>query len=254
MELEQANNVSFGGGSSSRSPSPTRSRSRSPHPTTLVPTSRAPPHQYAHSHSHSQSHSYSQHSHAHESDPNLPGTTLAPPPAAPHGPRSPAQPPLNSRTPSPTPRIEPYAYVPPNGMAHGHRHGHGYERGYSQGEDTAEEEEEEEELHVPSAKALGKRKLVEPETRVSGREWFLFLPLLLGLIPFSSVAAFDSDDIYDDREIPYADGNGSEPDFEDDTDARWRHPPVKFAYDAVAERSRQLQAIGGALSLTNGTH
>ncbi|KAF8175150.1 hypothetical protein BJ912DRAFT_37738 [Pholiota molesta] len=232
MELEQANTASFGGGSSSRSPSPTRSRSRSPHPTTLVPTSRAPP--PAHQHAHSHSHSYSQHSHAHESDPNLPGTTLAPPPAAPHGPRSPAQPPLHSRTPSPTPRIEPYTYVPPNGMAHGYRHGQAYERGYSRGEDTGEEEEEEE-LHVPSAKALGKRKLVEPETPVSG-------------------PAFDPDDIYEDREIPYADANGSEPDFEDDTDARWRHPPVKFAYDAVAERSRQLQAMGGALSLTNGTH
>ena len=167
MGLEQANNVSYGGGSSSRSPSRTRSRSRSPHRTALAPASRAPPpHQPSHSHSNSQSHSYSQHSNSHESDPNLPGTTLAPPPAAPHGPRSPAQPPLSSRTPSPTPKIEPYTYVPPNGLGHAHVFG----RGYSRGDDMGGDDEEDEEPHIPSAKALGKRKLVEPETPLSERK------------------------------------------------------------------------------------
>ncbi|KJA13530.1 hypothetical protein HYPSUDRAFT_122179, partial [Hypholoma sublateritium FD-334 SS-4] len=230
IAIEQS--ISFGGGSSSRSPSPPpqprRSRSRSPHHTAI-----------AYRHQHSNSHSHSLHSHQ-PSEPEIDhgalGGSLAPPPAAPHGPRSPAQLSLHSRTPSPTPRIEPYVYGNNNGSVNGHWGEYTDDRGVS--EVRAEEEEVEEFTPIkPSAKALGKMKAVEPEPPASGHE----------------SAAFDPDDIYYDKDPTFVLDGATDPDIEDDADARWRRPPQQFVYDAVVERSRQLQGDGWA-PLTNGTH
>ncbi|KAF8961590.1 hypothetical protein BDZ97DRAFT_1190000 [Flammula alnicola] len=191
------------GSSSSRTPSPP-SRSHSPQP---PPMNHPRPHHAQPSES--------------EIDLTLLGQSLAPPPAAPHGPRSPAQAASShSRTPSPgTPKLEPYTYT----------NGHEFpdDAGSLEGLDDNEYKHAK-----PSAKALGKRKLVEPET----------LP----------GATYDPDDIYDSKEHPFAAGDSLDPEFEEDSDARWRHPPVQFVYDAVAERSRQLQA--GVVPLTNGAH
>lgn len=161
IAIEQS--ISFGGGSSSRSPSPPpqprRSRSRSPHHTAI-----AYRHQHSHSHSNSNSHSY-QPSES-ETDHGLLGAGLAPPPAAPHGPRSPAQLSLHSRTPSPTPRLDLYVYSN-NGSVNGQWNE--YTDDVSVSEVRAGEEEEGEFTPVkPSAKALGKKRAVEPEPPASG--------------------------------------------------------------------------------------
>lgn len=58
--------------------------------------------------------------------------------------------------------------------------------------------------------------------------------------PFFS-AAVDQDDMYYDGAHPFGTGDATDPEFEDDADSRARRPPVNFVYDAVAERSRQIQ-------------
>jgi len=76
------------------------------------------------------------------------GQNLAPPPAAPHGPRSPAQMSTHSRTPSPgTPNLEPHM--------NGDDDIHDSLSLYGSDDDHY--------LPKPSAKALGKRKVVEAE-------------------------------------------------------------------------------------------
>ena len=137
-ELEQENSVDeFVGGSTSRSPSPSPPSSDSPHRSALA-------------------HPRPRHI-SHADNDSEPAHTLAPPPA-PHGPRSPGQLPTQSRTPSPG--TEPYTAT--NGYDH-HLHedvnslylqrdhsptprNYDDEGGYPEG---------------PSAKALGKRKLIE---------------------------------------------------------------------------------------------
>ena len=171
--IEQS--ISFGRGSSSRSPSPPpqprRSRSRSPHHTAI-----------AYRHQHSNSHSHSLHSHQ-PSEPEIDhgalGGSLAPPPAAPHGPRSPAQLSLHSRTPSPTPRIEPYVYGNNIGTVNGQWNEYADDGGASEVRVSEDEDEEEEFTPVkPSAKALGKMRAVEPEPPVSAHGCaFLVFPL-----------------------------------------------------------------------------
>jgi len=82
---------------------------------------------------------------------------LAPPPAAPHGPRSPIPISLHSRTPSPpTPKLEPYL----NGLSSYDHDGRGSMNGY---------ENEDDQPSKPSAKALGKRKVIEADA-VSDRK------------------------------------------------------------------------------------
>jgi len=49
----------------------------------------------------------------------------------------------------------------------------------------------------------------------------------------------DVDVMYFDKEHAFASGEGADPEFEDENDARWHHTPVHFVYDAVAERMRQ---------------
>jgi hypothetical protein len=130
---------------------------------------------------------------------------LAFPPAAPHGPRSPAPISLHTRTPSPGPQgldfstngHDVYKDIQSpslNGIGHDHP--------------SAQ----------PSAKALGKRKLVEPESLSDPHD--------------------DVDATYFDKEHAFPSGDGADPEFEDEND-RWNHPTVHFVYDAVAERTRQ---------------
>jgi hypothetical protein len=93
-------------------------------------------------------------------------SSLAPPPPAPHGPRSPAQASTHSRTPSPsTPNLDPYvmgssgvsAFDLQNGMDAMHLH-----TDMSRSSSAAYEDDGRSYIK-PSAKALGKRKVVEEE-------------------------------------------------------------------------------------------
>lgn len=47
---------------------------------------------------------------------------------------------------------------------------------------------------------------------------------------------------FHDNRQSFQSTNGLDPDFEDNQDSRWCHPPVRFVYDAVAERRRQLMS------------
>lgn len=67
------------------------------------------------------------------------------------------------------------------------------------------------------------------------------------------LANHDDDDIYFTKDNPFATGDGTEPEFENESDGRWRHPPVHFVYDAVAERSRQLLQVGGHEQVTSNS-
>ncbi|KAF9529031.1 hypothetical protein CPB83DRAFT_279585 [Crepidotus variabilis] len=188
--------------------------SRSHSPIFASPKSHAaPPSTYSdHPHNHSRQPSLQDH----ESDTSLHHQqNFAPPPSAPHGPRLPvpAMGPPRSRTPSPVRIGPPYS----NGRL----------------ETTADSDSsfspEEEEPPQPSAKALGKRRVVEPEVALD-RE-------------------FDPDDIYysnnrvgqSSRESTIGPGE----------DPRWRPPQAKFVYDAVAERTRQLMVES---NLPTGQH
>ncbi|KAF8154031.1 hypothetical protein B0H34DRAFT_720086 [Crassisporium funariophilum] len=208
MERRNRDNLSAepsaGGGSSSRSPSPS-SRSHSPqHPVLAHPR----PHHLPLSES--------------DLDPNLISQNLAPPPAAPHGPRSPAQASIHSRTPSPgTPQLGPQV----NGFdLHDNFHMHSL---------NGQDDDDHHRSNKPSAKALGKRKVIEPDNQ----------PALVE----------DTDDMYFEQGHPFALGDAPNPDIEDDSDGRWRHPPVQFVYDAVAERTRQ-RLEGGQEQTVNGVH
>ncbi|KAF9556442.1 hypothetical protein CPC08DRAFT_820448 [Agrocybe pediades] len=163
------------------------------------------------------------------------GQNLAPPPAAPHGPRSPA--PVSvanqSRTPSPgTPVLEP-PYT--NGI--------GYAYGDRDRDDSLSMYASDEDEHLPpkpSAKALGKRKVVEPEEPV-------------GSVPLGG----DGDSTYFTRDQPPFGASGHDPELDEEEEnvvlTPFRRPPVKFVYDAVAERTKQWQA-GLEPITTNGTH
>ena len=101
---------------------------------------------------------------------------------------------------------------------------------------------EEEEVPVqPSAKALGKRKVVDFEV-ASGRKSIAcnFLNTLYSAFFIVSEPA-DVFGRFRDSRLSYQSTNALGPDFEGDQDPRWRHPvQVQFVYDAVAERRRQL--------------
>ena len=94
----------------------------------------------------------------------------------------------------------------------------------------------------PSAKALGKRRVVEPDNSSDRKHSLLILDNAVVLIIVNK-ALDDVGDMFD-KEHAFAAGNGADPDFEDEIN-HWHHPAVHFVYDAVAERTRQrLEAIG----------
>ncbi|KAJ7715148.1 hypothetical protein B0H16DRAFT_1340175, partial [Mycena metata] len=163
--------------------------------------------------------------------------TLAPPPAAPHGPRLPGASLGLSRTPSPSPS--------PGGRASlDDDRGHDREHDPRDYFDHGDEYDEEERPVQPSAKALGKRKI---------------MPDLYAGHPADPLASADN---LDDRPST---GTHSDPDDDDDdkdtthmSPARlWAHlhqPAQTFVYDAAAERTAERIREGHAAALVNGVH
>lgn len=179
--------------------------------------------------------------------------SLAPPPPAPHGPRSPAQLSLPSRTPSPaTPS---------------HRHSRtnslrSIEGGIQNGLDNLHLNkitmlESDDEIRTPikpSAKALGKRKIVDSES--TDRELILQMFYLSRLNnAHLTLGPFDPDDIFyehkDEPSYPMEDRLDLDPD--EDVNGRWQQP-VRFVYDAAAERTQQRIREGQSVGLVNGVH
>ncbi|KAJ6554041.1 hypothetical protein DFH09DRAFT_1280745 [Mycena vulgaris] len=178
--------------------------------------------------------------------PGVPQTqqTLAPPPAAPHGPRLPGV--GLSRTPSPHPDMGgagSAAAELANGFG-GMRVGGPREYTASSGRGSLDEEGRGREAYLdddvderpmqPSAKALGKRKVVaDPYDRMQPPEDDLPLGLK---------------DNLDDRP--------EDSDEEDTPERLWQHihhPVQHFVYDAAAERTQQRIREGHAL-VVNGVH
>ncbi|KAF4568144.1 phosphatidylinositol-3,5-bisphosphate 5-phosphatase [Pleurotus pulmonarius] len=156
--------------------------------------------------------------------------TLAPPPAAPHGPRSPAQSSTHSRTPSPsTPAYE----MPPVMSTYS---GSNTSRSLPLSSLAHDTDADDDNLHPagPSEKALGKRRVVEEE---------------------EPEKPFDTDDLFFDRKTDTLSTDDSiESDRESDNAAvrRWGHTPVHYVYDAAAERTKQRLERGNLL--VNGVH
>lgn len=78
----------------------------------------------------------------------------------------------------------------------------------------------------------------------------LLLDSSIETLPFT--APFEIDDMYLTKDPPFASGH----DPESDEESNVFHPPVKFVYDAVAERNQlRLKALQGhELIATNGTY
>lgn len=130
----------------------------------------------------------------------------------------------------------------------------GYVGGQDGDSDSSSSLEEDEAPPQPSAKALGKRKVVDADG-ASGRGFFLYSFVILGLTFLSEPA--DVTEKFRDNRQSLQSTNGLDPDFEDDQDSRWRHPPVRFVYDAVAERRLLLENRGYAEQQqrpVNGVH
>ncbi|KAF7326899.1 hypothetical protein MVEN_02583800 [Mycena venus] len=183
--------------------------------------------------------------------------TLAPPPAAPHGPRSPGAGAGLSRTPSPghpdlamgggvgelangvgAMRVGAggYAYTPSSGRGSIDDEGlREREREVSYNSDGEEDEEADERPYQPSAKALGKRKVeVDPYERQ----------------PLEDELSLGHKDNLDDRPL--------DSDDEDTPEKFWAHrlhPAPHFVYDAAAERTAARIREGHVSALiVNGVH
>ncbi|KAH9039426.1 hypothetical protein EDB84DRAFT_1477955, partial [Lactarius hengduanensis] len=174
--------------------------------------------------------------------------SLALPPPALHGPRSPGLVLHRSHTPSPEwgglPRpslhaavlpnsAQPFSEDAPNGGALKPSLGIIVPRGDNKGED----EDGEENIRTPirpSAKALGKRRVVEAE---------------------EPDPAFNPDDLFYERTDVRDTGNPVQEDSgmsdSDSLPRSWPQQPVHYAYDAVAERTQRLMQ---QMSLVNGVH
>ncbi|KAF8905168.1 hypothetical protein CPB85DRAFT_1315922 [Mucidula mucida] len=125
-----------------------------------------------------------------------PQPSLAPPP--PHGPR-----PAGQRTPSPS----------PNNHAH-------YASSGGLNDELDSRYRKDDELVVPSAKALGKRRVVESEVEEQ---------------------PFDPNDLFYEKDEFPLDERAEYSDSDDSRETRWHHSTThtNFVYDAAAERTRQ---------------
>ncbi|KAK2466594.1 hypothetical protein APHAL10511_000852 [Amanita phalloides] len=157
---------------------------------------------------------------------------LAPPPAAPHGPRSPIAS-LISRAPSsgissneqPLGAESPLLEVPiQNAIANMNLGDHPI---YATGTVDDGGDGEDGTPARPSAKALGKRRLVEGVVSSNFNQLYQ-----------ANRDSFDFDDTQVDS---------------DQEDDEWLHPPVKYVYDAAAERTRQRIREATA-AMVNGVH
>ncbi|KAH9025575.1 hypothetical protein EDB85DRAFT_2149658 [Lactarius pseudohatsudake] len=177
--------------------------------------------------------------------------SLALPPPAPHGPRSPGLVFNRSHTPSPergglprpslhaavTPNsAPPFSEDAPNGGALKPSLGIIVPRGDNEGEDEDGEENTRTPIR-PSAKALGKRRVVEAEE--------------------PDPDAFNPDDLFykrtdvRDTRNPVQEDSGMSDSDSDSLPRSWPQQPVHYAYDAVAERTQRLMQ---QMSLVNGVH
>ncbi|KAI4521933.1 hypothetical protein K525DRAFT_238595 [Schizophyllum commune Loenen D] len=169
---------------------------------------------------------------------------LAPPPAAPHGPRSPSSQ-HHSRTPSPaTPPHPPNTLtnLPILGQSHHHHNILDGVASLSIGRHTPVAIEINEQCDTPiepsskpSAKALGKRRQEEPE---------------------ASENAPNDDDEWEHSSDLYVRNEDDEDDEEKERERPWQRQPVHYVYDAVAERRAEQQRIAeqlkGTPALVNG--
>jgi hypothetical protein len=103
----------------------------------------------------------------------------------------------------------------------------------------------------PSAKALGKRKVVEdedPDRKLLSR-FTVGLPLM-----WSTTGPFDPDDIfYDHRDEQYPVEDKLDSDSDDLSGGLWSQP-VHYVYDAAAERTQQRIRRGRVSTLVDGVH
>ncbi|KAL7278621.1 hypothetical protein ACG7TL_007622 [Trametes sanguinea] len=223
------------GASSSRSPSPSPSASPSPAPSLVItPT----PSSLAHNHPlppipHQPAAASANHAHPMTQQGSI--TSLAPPrPAAPHGPRSPTQ---RSNTPSPE-RIPTVHRLPRTSTESTHSAARQQQAPNPRHESSEEWSDLEQEAKTPvrpSAKALGKRKVVDPPP--------------------------DEDRSFDPNDIFYNHNNDSfhNSDESESEEARAKNPwhrPIHYVYDAAAERTAQRIREGrlAAAALVGGVH
>ncbi|EGN94845.1 hypothetical protein SERLA73DRAFT_187914 [Serpula lacrymans var. lacrymans S7.3] len=177
-------------------------------------------------------------SHGYANSPPIPqlGTPtqlLAPPPPAPHGPRSPAQASVQSRTPSPE-RVSSRPSRKNSSDSDKGDYVIGLERLQIHDEYYPLEEEEEDDVKTPirpSAKALGKRKVIEQLEDTFDPSGFPYEP----------------------QQEPYRRDTVVDSDSEDGSAAPWNHH-VHYVYDAAAERTAQRLKDGRVSVLVNGVH
>jgi YD repeat-containing protein len=103
----------------------------------------------------------------------------------------------------------------------------------------------------PSAKALGKRRVIEVEE--ADRELFFDITIGSPLTP-SITGPFDTDDIfYDNRDDPYPVENRLDSDSDEFITGRWQQT-TRYVYDAAAERTQQRIRRGRVSTLVDGVH
>ncbi|KAH9893941.1 hypothetical protein C8Q73DRAFT_745604 [Cubamyces lactineus] len=236
-------NPSGAGASSSRSPSPSPSTSPSPAPSLVVTPTPSNlshnhplppiPHQPAAATNHQ--HPVAQQGSIH---------SLAPPPPAPHGPRSPTH-----RSNTPSPERASLNRAPRTSLESAQGQAGPRQQPSRLNQESSEEWSElDDEVKTPmrpSAKALGKRKVVEPppdEDRKYSAQTNLQSP-------------FDPNDIF------YNHSNDSfhiseESDSEEGKSKNPWHKPIHYVYDAAAERTAQRIREGrlAAAALVGGVH
>jgi hypothetical protein len=117
----------------------------------------------------------------------------------------------------------------------------GEEKGKGKGKEKGVGDDEEDDVRTPirpSAKALGKRRVVEAEE--------------------PDPDAFNPDDLFYERtdvrgdtRNPAQDDSGMSDSDSDSLPRSWPQQPVHYAYDAVAERTQRLMQ---QMALVNGVH
>ena len=197
------------------------------------------------------------------------------PPPAPHGPRLPGLVMQRSHTPSPErvglarPSLHtgvpnsapPFSVAAPNGGGVS-KPSLGIVVPLGEGEEKGKEKEnDDEDIRTPirpSAKALGKRRVVEVEEPDRTFYNALKVDYLCLIFVARTADAFNPDDLFyertdvrDARNHPGQDDSGMS-DSDSDSLPRGRpHQPVHYAYDAVAERTQRLMQ---QMALVNGVH
>ncbi|TBU59887.1 hypothetical protein BD310DRAFT_947657 [Dichomitus squalens] len=244
LEPGQANH---GGASSSRSPSPSPSTSPSPAPSLVITPSiahstisqPAPTRPQPNS---NQGHTDRNHHQPHTHHPVSQGSgqSLAPPPPAPHGPRLPTQ---RSNTPSPE-RGSLHRGPAPGRSSLDSTRGSittaptPSKLRQNSSEEWSEVDHDNDDCKTPvrpSAKALGKRRVVEPP---------------------EGERPFDPDDLFYDQSVNESIRTSEDSDSEDGHPKNPWHRPVHYVYDAAAERTQQRIREGrlAAAALVGGVH